>query len=92
MPERKGEIEPTPDLITIGGVGYQPGTVGYSLAAEIMRLDATVKRVESALAYTSERGVSCGGLSIDAEGCFAGDLAARVRAALIPPAGEVRDA
>jgi hypothetical protein len=43
-------------------------------------------RVKAALAYTSERGVSCGGLSIDAEGCYAGDLAARIRAALAPAA------
>lgn len=49
---------------------------------EVEKLRAKAARVEAALAFTDpDRGVSCGGTSIEADGCFAGDLAARVRAA-----------
>jgi hypothetical protein len=41
------------------------------------------ERVEAALAFTDpENGVSCDGPTVDLLGCYAGTLAARVRAAL----------
>lgn len=90
MPEQRGEQESKPDLITIGGVGYRPGTVGYSLAAEIMRLDATVKRVGALADEWAEYGPSlvrnaCSGGDVH-EGQALERCAHDLRAALNPPA------